>query len=478
MGVKKNVLYSSVLTISQYVFPLITFPYVSRVLGVSNIGLVNFVDSIVNYFILISMLGISILGVREVASCQNDQGKLNSAFSSLFFIHSLFTFFLLFIYIIAIFCIPQFFEHKELFYIGAAKLLFNLFLIEWFYKGTENFKYITSRSLIIRVLYVLAIFLFVRRESDYIIYFLLTTFMVALNSVTNWWYSKRFVLYSFSKISIRVYLKPFFILGLYLLLTSMYTTFNVAYLGFTSTTEDVGYYTTALKIYTIILGLFTAFTGVMMPRMSVLILNNDDIEFKRMIDKSFSFLFAICFPLMIGTIVLAPQIIELLSGSGYGGAIIPMQLIMPLILVVGIAQVLAIQILMPLNMDKVILRGAFVGTIVGLVFNFLLVHRFQSVGTSVTLFLAEVSVTSYLIYSVDKCVGIKLPYKECLRNLIYSIPYLFFCLLAQSIFNSFILILFVSILLSFLYFIFSQAYLLKNSILLSGIKFFKNYKLK
>ena len=138
MSVKKNFAFNSVLLVSQYIIPLVVFPYISRIFGVEKIGLVNFVDSIVNYFILLSTLGLTLVGMRETAKNRNDRPKLNKVFSELLTVHVSMTVVVLVIYVIAIFTYDKFKENQVLYLIGASKLLFNVFLIEWFFSGMEN----------------------------------------------------------------------------------------------------------------------------------------------------------------------------------------------------------------------------------------------------------------------------------------------------------------------------------------------------
>ena len=230
-SIKKNIIYSAILTTSNYVIQLVTFPYLSRMLGVENIGIVNFVDGIVNYFIMISMLGLNILGIREVAKFSNDIDKRNSIFSVLFSINLCFTIIVTLIYICLIYLVPQFYEKRDLLFLGIFKLLFNLFLIEWFYRGIENFKYITVRTLVLKIIYLFSVFIFVKKCEDIYIYYIITVLLVVFNAVVNWIYSKRFVLYSWAHVrEFKLYIKPYIYLGFYLILTSAYTTFNVIYL--------------------------------------------------------------------------------------------------------------------------------------------------------------------------------------------------------------------------------------------------------
>ena len=151
-SVKKNFIYSSIITLSNYIFPLLTFPYVSRVLGVSNIGICNFVDSIIHYFIYISMMGITAVGIREIASNKDDNAKLSKTFTSLALINCVTTLIAAIALVICIHTVPKFHEYKELLYVGVLKLVGNALLIDWLYKGLEDFKYITKRTLLVKTL--------------------------------------------------------------------------------------------------------------------------------------------------------------------------------------------------------------------------------------------------------------------------------------------------------------------------------------
>ena len=351
-SVKKNFAYSSVLTLSNYIFPLIVFPYVSRVLGVANIGICNFVDSIIQYFIVFSTLGISTLGIREIAKNKYDYKSRSHVFSALVIINFLSTLIAIAALLLCIYYVPQFYEYKILFLVGAAKLFFNFSLIEWLYKGVENFRYITNRSIIVRLIYVISIFLFVRQREDYIVYYSLTCVTIIINAFINIIHSRKIVTFFFHGIKLRPYLFPVFVLGLYQIVTSLHTTFNTVFLGFISTEEEVGYYTTSNKLFLIIIALFTAFTGVMMPRMSSLIADEKIDDFKNYINKSFYVLIEFSIPIIIFAIIYTPEIVKIIAGDGYEGAISPMRISIPLIFIIGYEQIQVIQVLMPMKRDK------------------------------------------------------------------------------------------------------------------------------
>ena len=186
-NIKKNFFYSSVLTTANYLFPMLTYPYVARVLGVDKIGLCNFADSIISYFLLFSMMGIGSVGIREIAKYRGNQEKLDQAYSSLFILNSITTIIAVIALLIATYSVPQLYANRELMFVGAVRLLTNYLQIEWLFKGLEDFKYITVRTLTVKVFYVIAVFLFVRTKNDYVIYFALFTLMVMVNAIINVW---------------------------------------------------------------------------------------------------------------------------------------------------------------------------------------------------------------------------------------------------------------------------------------------------
>lgn len=468
-SIKKNFFYSSILTTSNYIFPFLTYPYVSRILGVANIGICNFVDSIINYFIIFSMMGIGIIGIREIAKTKNDKRALNETFSSLFTLNTISTSIALLILLICIITVPKLYEHKDLMCIGVIKLISNFLLIEWLYKGLEEFKYITIRTIIIKFIYVISVFVFIREANDYNIYFLLTTLMITFNSILNCLHARKYIHFHRINIKLTPYLKPFIILGVYTLLTSMYTSFNVAYLGFVSGDTEVGYYTTATKIYSILLAVFTAFTGVMLPRMSSLLGEGKTEEFYSLIKKSISGLIAFAFPVIIIAEFFAPEIIYIISGLGYEGSIIPMRIIMPLIFIIGYEQIIIIQALMPLKKDKAIFFNSIIGALLGIILNITLVARFNSIGSSMVWLNSEIAVLISAQYFIKKYTNtISFPFKEILKNIIWAIPIIsivYFISQVASI-PSFFKLVFGTIITTIYYYII-QIRVLKNEIIIS-----------
>lgn len=437
-SLKKNFIYKSILTLSSYLMAFITFPYVSRILGVERLGLVNFVDNTVSYFLLFATMGIGVLGVREIASVRDNLDKRNRVYSDLFGLNIFFTILTLIVYVICISLIPRFHQYYELFYIGTAKIIFTVFLVEWFFSGIEDFKYITIRSVAVKSIYIASVFLFVKDANDYVLYWVLTVGVIVVNSLFNSIYIHRFVRFEFKDCLRFNYLRPNITLGVYMLMTSMYLTFNVMYLGLISDNTQVGYYTSAHKLYMVILGFFSAFTQVMLPRMSSLMSEGKNLRFQELVDLSFFVMFMCSVPLITCSMVLAPQIILILSGPGYEGAVLPMRIIMPAVFSVGIAQVIAVQVLMPIKKDKVLLTTSVIGALVALSVNLLVVPLLGSVGSAWVLLISETAVTiSYIVYILRHRL-VRLPIKYLLQSIVCAFPCFMICLQCGKIGNPFL----------------------------------------
>ena len=372
-------------------------------------------------------MGVGLLGVREIAAVKEDKKRRDQVYSSVLALNLLFTLVSLGIYLLCVVTIPKLCQYDELFYIGTAKILFTVFLVEWFFTGVENFRYITLRSILIKVLYIISVFLFVRDTSDYRLYFILTVGVVVLNALINQLYIREFVRVRWNNIQLFKYLKQNVTLGIYTLMTSMYLTFNVMYLGLVSNNTEVGYYTTAFKLYSVVLGFFTAFTNVMLPRMSSLLANGEKDRFQKLVNRSFSVMSTCCIPLILCSMIMAPQIVYILSGPGYEGAILPMRIIMPAAFAVGVAQVLAIQVLMPMKKDKVLLVASIIGAVVSLLINLLVVPYIESVGSAVVLLCSEAVVTgAYLWYVLSHKLTL-ISVKTIGKSVLYSLPSVVVC---------------------------------------------------
>ena len=464
-SLKKNFIYNAILTMSGYIFPLMVYPYVSRVLGVANIGACNFVDSIVEYFTILSMMGMNTIGIREIAKCKNDQQKLDNVFSQLFSLNTLTTITAIIILIIATNIVPKFAPYKDLLYIGVGKLFFNYMLINWFFQGLENFKYIAARTIFVKILFVISVFLFVKTETDVKLYYFLVALTWAGNGIINFIYAKKYVSFNFTLKINKAIIGSFFILGVYWFMNSMYTTLNVAFLGFATNDIEVGYYTTANKLLTVIMTVFTALTSVMVPRVSVALKSNDNSEAKALIRKAINALMLFAIPSIFFVFPFSQELIYLMSGKGYEGATTPLQIMTPLFFLVGYDQIIVLQTLLPMGKDKDILRNSILAASVGIISNIFLTLNFGKNGSAIVLILAELSVLLSSQFCVTKYLGLKIPFKLIIKHIIGFSPIIIICYVIKYFINSYVISLIVSASIICCYIFLAGRFILKNSIL-------------
>ena len=423
-----NYFYNAALTVSSYAINLILFPYVARVLGVDGLGQTGFVSDCAHYFSIFAILGIATVGVREIAACGNDVEKRSKVFSSLLSLLMITTGIVMAVYILCCFFLPRFLQNQQLFFIGSITLLSTAFIIEWFFQGIENFKYITIRSLIIKLLYTLSVFIFVRSKNDVVLYFALTASMALANTCVNLLYSRHFAHFSFRDVNIRAFLRPVLTLGVYGLMVAMYTYFTGIYLGFVADDAEVGAYQAAKKLLYLILGAFTAFAVVMFPRASALLSKDNLEEYNVKISQSFELVFSTAIPIVIFCEVFASDIIRILSGPEFGAAVMPMRILMPILFLSAMAQIWVMQVLFPMRKDWVVLTGSVIGAICAICLCLLLIRPYGAVGTAIALLLSEVLANSFgLVYALSKGL-LRFPLSLFARSLLYCLPYLVLCL--------------------------------------------------
>lgn len=468
MSLAKNFAYNSAITVSTYIVSFLVFPYISRVLGVSNIGVIGFVDTIIGYFVLFSVLGINTVGIREIASQKSKEDTTKVFFQLISFI--LLTLLVsLTIYLIAIIYVPTFSEYKKFFIIGLCKLMFTPLMIEWLYAGKQDFKYISIRTIIIKVIYLVSIFIFVRHEDDVDIYFVLTSLSVLLNWIVNIVSSKKYIILRNFKFEPFIYAKSIMKLGMFAIITSLYSGFNVIYLGKVSTIFQVGLYCTAIKLYDVIMNLFRAYTSVVMPQMSQYASDNNTKSFHELSNKSFEVLFSFCIPLATMTFLLSPIIIQIIAGDTFLEATIPMRIIMPILIIAGINQCIGVQVLMPLKKDNVLLITASLAAFVGVISNILLDAKFGAVGTAITILISElIGCLGGLYYTISRHL-ISIPLMIFIKYFFFSIPYFFIYFSINFIPLNTLWLNILTVLLFLVYFGYQQVVICKNPIILSFV---------
>lgn len=395
-SVKVNYILNLINTGTQMLFPLITFPYVCRVIEADGIGQINFFQSIISYISLFTCLGIPMYAIREIARDRSDVVQMNRTAMEILLLHSMLT--LVGYAIVAILCltVPQIQVNIPLFLILSLTIFFTAIGCEWFYQGIEDFKYITIRGLIIKTVSVVLLFIFVKSKTDLLYYGCYTAFGVLGGNIFNFFRLRKYIHREniiFSELHIKRHVKPVLKVFSFSVVTSIYLQLNTVLLGFLKNALAVGYFAAATKVMQMLLMMSSCLGSVMMPRASHLIAENKEDEFNRLIQKSYDFTLAIALPMTIGLIFCAPSLITALCGVKFEHSILPSQIIAPIILMVAISNVFGIQVLFPKGKINIVTLCCGIGAVADLILNLCLIPFFSYIGTSIAYLGAEVATT-------------------------------------------------------------------------------------
>lgn len=395
---------NAALTMSSFVFPLITFPYVSRILLPEGMGKVAMATAVVAYFALLARLGIPMYGIRACAEVRDDKAQLSKVVHELFLINSGMTGISYLLFFATVFTVPAFRSEYTLYLIIGSTLLFEMIGAEWLYKGLEEYSYITYRSIFFKIVALAATFLFVHTRADYIKYGAITILAASASNLLNLYNLRKYITFKpFPEYSFKPHIKPVLIFFATTCAIVIYTQLNTVILGLMKTNVDVGLYDSAMKIKNILVSVVTALGAVLLPRASYYVKQGLVQEFAKISTKAVLFVIGLSLPLIVFFTLFADNGIHFLSGRYFDGAIFPMQIILPTILLIGLTNILGIQILVPLGKEKEVFYSVAAGAVVDLIACLALIPAFAVVGAAVSNLLAEATVFVVQYYYVSKC---------------------------------------------------------------------------
>ena len=400
ISLKRNFVMNTLLTISSFIFPLISFPYVSRVLLPTGTGKINFVTSIIAYFSMFAQMGIPTYGIRACAKVRDNREELSKTVQELLIINLIMNCVVYIVLAIAIATIPKLHEEKTLFILMSSSIILSSIGIEWLYKALEQYSYITIRSMIFKLISLALLFLFVHKKEDYVVYGAITIFSASASNILNLLNAHKFI--EFRRVgnyNLKRHLKPIGVFFALVCAATIYTNIDNVMLGFMTSDADVGYYGAAVKIKTILVSIVTALGTVLLPRVSYYVEHGEDREYKRVIEKAYNFVILLALPLTIYFIFFAKEGILLLSGDAYHDSIVPMQVIMPTLIIIGISNILGLQILVPTNRERTVLKAEIIGAMVDIIINLALISSLRSTGAAIGTLVAE-GVVLYCEYRV------------------------------------------------------------------------------
>lgn len=409
-SVKVNYIFNLINTVSGLLFPLITFPYASRVMMADGIGHVNFYQSIIQYLTLLSCLGIPMYAIREIAKVRDDQALRDKTAVEILLLHTMLTILGYVGVAIIAATVAEVQVDIPLFLILSLTIFFTAIGCEWFYQGVEDFKYITIRGLVVKVISVILLFVLVRTKDDLYWYAGYTVFGVLGGNIFNFFRLRKYISFSnlnFKELHPLRHLLPALHIFALNLIISIYVQLNSIMLGFMSGDTAVGLFTAASKLSHMLLGVGSALGTAMLPRMSNLIANGEKEHFVQMYRKSMRFMVGIALPLMIGLIVTAPILIILFAGETYQDAVITLQLISPIILAISMSNVTGIQILYPMGKVNIVILTTGIGAVVNFLLNLWLIPKYAQDGAAISTTIAETAVTVSMLIIGHKSMSFR-----------------------------------------------------------------------
>ena len=410
----RNYIYNTLYQILVLIAPLVTTPYVSRVLGVTNIGIYQYSQSIANYFVLIGAVGTTLYGQREIAYLQDDPKGMSEAFWEIEIFRLASTILCTLVYYF-VFCTRG--PYSAIYRILSLEVIATAFDISWLYMGVENFKLTVIRNSIIKFTGIVCVFLFVKGPEDLGLYTLCVTAPLFLGNISLWFSLKKYLVKTGKALpeivnGIVRRMRPIFMLFLPQVAMDVYLLLDKTMIGiFASSIDQVGFYSQAQKIVQVLLRIVSSLGTVMLPAMSALFARGDHEGIKASIRKAFSFTYMLSFALLFGLCAIAPRFVPFFFGKGYDPVVLLMIIISPILVIIGTSNVIGRQYLLPTNQQKAFTASILAGSCVNFVLNIILIRFWDAVGASIATVLAELAVTGVQCW----CVRKQIPLWECVK---------------------------------------------------------------
>lgn len=418
-SLKRNFGYQTAYQILTLILPLITAPFLSRVLGADNLGIFAFTSSLVSYFVLFAILGTNNYGTREIAVCGENRELRSRKFFSIYLFEFIFTIAAIIAYIIYIIIFRPL--NLMITAIQGALLLASLLDINWLFFGVEDFKTTITRNFCIKLISFALIIILVRNKNDLWIY---TAIMAGSTFVSNaylWFVSTKYIDFRFAKYisltDVLSHAKGNFMLFVPLMAMSIYHAMDKTMLGLMSTYTQTGFYYNADKIISAPVGLINGFCTVMLPRMSSLIGNGREEEAHMYLRDSIKVMAVMTFSVACGAVSISKEFTPVFFGTGYEPCSQLIMLLSPIIPIKGYCYLARILYLIPSNLEKIYISSVTAGAIMNLFVNWMLIPEYGAVGACIGTVSAELVSCVYQYIVMNK-------YLPVLKDVLYSFVYL------------------------------------------------------
>jgi O-antigen/teichoic acid export membrane protein len=389
-SIKFNFIMNAILTVSQVLFPLITFPYISRVLRVEGSGVVAFATSVITYFTMFATLGVPTYGIRACARVRDDREKLSQTVQELLIISGITTIITYAVFFAMLFCVPKFAAQKELLMVVGVSIGLTTIGVQWFYNALEQYSYITVCSIVFKLIGLVLMVLFVKNPEDYIVYGVVYVIGNFGAYVLNFLRLRKFITFrKQGSYALKEHFRGTMLFFLLSAATSVYLNLDIVMLGFMKNDTEVGYYNAAIKVKNVLVTGVTSLGTVLLPRLSYYVQKKEKTEFQRTIAKAFEFVLLIATSVMVYFMIYAEESVLLLAGKDFLPAVVSMVILMPTVLLIGLSNITGMQILTPQGEETKVVYSVAAGAVLDFVFNLLLIPKYGAAGAAVSTLMAE-----------------------------------------------------------------------------------------
>lgn len=414
-SIKQNIAYNWIYQILILIVPLITTPYVSRVLSAEGIGLYSITTAIVKYFWLFALLGMANYGNREIAKVRDDKNKLSSKFWSLFYFQAISSIIMIVLFTLYI-IIYGYKKYSITLLCQLPYLISAIFEVGWYFYGKEKFKCMVIRNTIIKILTTVFIFIFVKGRNDVWIYVLINSIGLLLSQLCLWPIIFKEVNFKKPELSlIRQHLKPNLILFVSVLAVSIYTIMDKIMLENFANRAEVGFYENTEKIFNVCIAIVGAVGAVMLPRMSFLVEKNENEKIKSYMEKSLKYIMILSIAISFGIASISREFTVLFFGNEYARCGILLIAISPAIIFYCWENILRTQYLLPKGKDEIFVKGTIFAAIANFIINLILIPKYNALGAVIGTVFAQLVETFYQTIRIKK----ELPIKSYIINLVY-----------------------------------------------------------
>ena len=415
MKVIKNYLYNLSYQILTIILPIITVPYVTRIFTSEDLGNYGFYNSIVSYFSLFAMLGIGLYGTKQIAAARD----VNSTFWNIYAIQLIASLISIFVYVVAIVCIPTMSGIIPL--ILFISLFSKIIDISWLFSGKEDFKKITVRNTVVKVVGVISIFTFIKNSEDLYLYILLIVIFDFLGQVVMWVPAKKFIKRpSFNTEIMKKNLHPIVLLFLPQVAISLYVVLDRTLLGLLGSYSDVGIYEQGQKLTSIIYKIVSSLGVVMLPRVANLLSERKEKEAQNMVKFSFILYNLIIFPMIFGLIAVNEVFVKLFLGKDFQDVKYVLYITTINIMLVAWTNILGHQVLVVRNKNKEFMLSTTIPAFVSVAVNIAVIPIFGYIGASITAVIVELLAFTIQWYYSRNIINKNLLFNKDLAKIILS----------------------------------------------------------